>query len=87
MDLIPVYKYLMRRNEGEGTRLFPVVPTNRTRGKEHKLKSMKFLPNTRKYFFTVRMVEHWHRLPREVVESPFSEIFITQLDTFPGNLL
>jgi len=27
--------------------------------------------NTRKHFFTVRATEHWHRLPRDVVVSPF----------------
>jgi len=37
-------------------------------------------------FFTVRVIEHWNRLPREVVESPL-EIFKTILDTFICNLL
>jgi len=30
--------------------------------------------NTRKHFFTVRVTEHWHRLPVEVVEPPSPEI-------------
>lgn len=29
----------------------------------------------RKNFFTVRVAEPWHNLPREVVESPSLEIF------------
>ena len=33
-----------------------------------------------KNFFMVRVTEHWHRLPREVGESPSMEIFKTQLD-------
>ena len=38
-------------------------------------------------FFTVRMTEHWNRLPRGVVESPFPEIYKTHLDAYLCNLL
>ena len=30
-----------------------------------------------KNFFIVRVTEYWNRLPREVMESPFIEIFKT----------
>ena len=40
----------------------------------------------RKNFYTVKVVEHWNRLPRGVVESPL-EIFKTQLDAYLCNLL
>ncbi|KGL76302.1 hypothetical protein N309_03014, partial [Tinamus guttatus] len=45
-----------------------------------KLKHQKFHMNLRKKFLTVRVPEHWNRLPREVVESPSLEIFKTRLD-------
>ncbi|KFV80422.1 hypothetical protein N308_07687, partial [Struthio camelus australis] len=52
----------------------------------HKLNHRKFHLNLRKNFFTVRVTEHWNRLPREVVESPL-EIFKSRLDVILGNML
>jgi len=49
---------------------FSVVPSNRTTGKGHKLKR-------KKSFLTVRVIKHLNRLPREVEESPFLEVFKT----------
>ncbi|KFV73326.1 hypothetical protein N308_11436, partial [Struthio camelus australis] len=79
-DLINVYKY----RKGD---LFSVVPSDRTRGNGQKLNHRKFHLNLRKNFFTVRVTEHWTRLPREVVESPSLEIFKTRLDVTLGNML
>ena len=38
-------------------------------------------------FSTVRVMEHWNRLPWEVVESPSVEIFKTHLDVYLCSLL
>lgn len=53
-------------------------------GERGKLKCRKFCLNC--FFFTIRVVKHWHKLPREVVESLYF-ILKTQLDIFLGNLL
>lgn len=42
--------------------------------------------NVRKNF-TVRMAEHWNRLPRHLVESPSVEIVKSCLDTILSNML
>jgi len=77
-DLLNAYKYLKGWCQEDGARLFSVVPRNRTRGNGHKTKHKKFHLNMKK-FFTVRVTEHWNRLPRGTVESPL-EIFKTHLD-------
>ena len=43
--------------------------------------------NMRKNCFTLRVMEHWNRLPREAVESPSLEIFKTSLDKVLCSLL
>ena len=64
-----------------------MVPSDRTRGDGHKLKHRRFPLNIRKHFFTVKVTEHWHRLPREVVESPSLKILKSHLDMDLGNWL
>ncbi|KFQ87813.1 hypothetical protein N337_13692, partial [Phoenicopterus ruber ruber] len=53
----------------------------------HKLEPRKFCLNMRRNFFTVRVTEPWHRLPREGVESPSLERFKTRLDAVLCSLL
>ena len=67
--------------------LFLVVCSNRTRSNGLKHEHRKFLNNAQKNLFTVRVMEHWNRLPREVVGSPSLEAFKTCLETYLCNLL
>ena len=79
-DLRNAYKSLQGGCQEDGARLFPVVPSDRTRGNGHKLKPRKLQLKPRKNFFPLRVTEPWPRLPRGAVESPSLEIFKTHLD-------
>ncbi|KFR05438.1 hypothetical protein N306_07285, partial [Opisthocomus hoazin] len=52
-----------------------------------KLKEGKFRLDIRKKFFTMRVVRHWNRLPREAVDAPSLEVFKAALDGALSNLV
>ncbi|KFQ98247.1 hypothetical protein Y956_04211, partial [Nipponia nippon] len=52
-----------------------------------KLKESRFRLDIRKKFFTVRVVRHWNRLPKEVVDAPSLETFKAMLDGALSNLI
>jgi len=86
-DLIAAFQYLKGAYRKDGDNLFSRDSSDTTRGNGFTLKQRRFRLHIRKKFFTMRVVKHWNRLPREVVEAPFLETFKTRLGRALSNLI
>ena len=83
------FQYIKGGCKKDGNRRCSRVCCDRTRGNVFlgKLKEGRFRLDIRKKFFTIRVVRHWHRLPREVVGALSLEIFKVRMDHPLSNLI
>jgi len=77
--LIGAFQYLKGAWKKDEDKLFSRACCYRTRGNGFKLKESRFRLDVRKRFFTLRVMKHCHRLPREVVDAPSLETFKARL--------
>jgi len=73
------------KKNGEG--IFTSACSDKTRGYGFKLKEGRLRLDIRKKFFMMRVVRHWRRLPREVVDAPSLAVFKARLDGALSNLV
>ena len=79
------FQYLKEPTGKAGKGLFIRAGSDRTRGKDFKLEEFRL--DIKKTFFTVRVVRHWNRLPREVVNALSLGAFKARLDGALSNLV
>jgi len=87
-DLIVAFQYLKGAHRKDRDNLFSKACCDRTRSNALKLREGRFRLDIRKKYFTLRVVKHWNRLPREVAEEALSlETFKARLDGALSNLV
>jgi len=86
-DLIAAFQYLKGACRGDGDKLCSKACCDSTRSNGFKIGEGRSRLHIRKKFFTMRVVKHWHGLPREVVNAPSLETFQAGLDRALSNLI
>ena len=85
-DLVALCSFLRRGRREGGADLFSLVSSDRTHGNGSKVRQGRFRRDLRKHFFTERVVKHWNRLPREVVNAPSLLVFKRHLGKALNNM-
>jgi hypothetical protein len=79
-DLIEVFKILNQFDKINPEKLFEMNNVSVTRGNGMKLKGQRYNTIARKSYFSVRVIDHWNKLPTSVVCSNTIDSFKSRLD-------
>jgi len=86
-DLTAAFQYVKGAYSKDGENIFSRACCDRTKSNGFKPREGRFRLDRRKKFFTMRVVKHWNRFPRELVEAPSLETFKARLDRALSNLV
>jgi len=81
------FHYLKGACRRDGENIFSRAFCDRKRSNGFKLREGRFRLDIRRKFFTVRVLKHWNRLPREAVEAPSLDKFKSRLNGALSNLV
>ena len=84
-DLIFLYKIFHGLVDIDHQRLFTLNNRGTTRGHCFKLKEDRSNKDTRRYFYTQRVVVPWNNLPQHIVQSPSVTLFKRNYDEYVLN--
>lgn len=84
-DVITAFLYSKGAYKKDGKKLFCWSCCSSREGNSFILKESQF--GIRKKFFMIRVMKHWNRLPRVVVDDPPLETFKVKLDRALSNLI
>jgi len=79
-DLIAAFCYLKGAYRKDVENVYSRARSDRTRSNGFKLSEGRFRLDIRKKCFMRRVVKHWNRFPRQVVDAPSLETFKVGLD-------
>ena len=86
-DLLAGFQYLKGAHKKNGEGLFSRARSDRTSYNGFKLKKGRFRLDTKKKFFSMRVLRHWDGLPKEVVDVPSLEVFKARMVGALSNLI
>ena len=82
-DLIETYKILTDKEKIDSDQFFKLSDTGYDlRGHSMKLTVKRSRLDTRKYFFSNRIVNYWNELPQAIVDAPSVNTFKNRLDKY-----
>jgi len=85
--LIAAFQYLKGTYRKDRDKLFSRACCDRSRGSGFNLWEGRFRLDIVKKFFTMNVVRHWHRLPKEAVDAHSLAVFEARLDGALRNMI